>query len=94
MEIKIKEVYGNHQRVSEAMMVALEKLRVMYDRCGHKLSCYVDEYDFDLPIVLAIYEDGYTLCYDKAYIEAHFLRYASEQLAMLEARYNESYKHN
>ena len=94
MEIKIKEVYGNHQRVSEAMLVAFEKLRVMYDRYGLRLLCYVDEYDFNLPIVLAIYEDGYTLCYHKAYIEAHFLRYASEQLAMLEARYNKSYKHN
>ena len=92
--MEIKELYGNHQRVSEAMLVAFEKLRVMCNKYGLRLSCYIDEYNFNLPIVSSIYEDGYTLCYHKAYIEAHFLRYASEQLAMLEARYNKSYKHN
>ena len=87
MEIKLKEVYGNHQRVSEAMLARLEVLRTICNRYSLRLSCYMDEYDFNLPIVLAIFEDGDTLCYHKAYNEAHFLRYASEQFAMLEARY-------
>ena len=86
-EMQTKELYGNGYRVSKRMMVELEKLQAICDEHNSQLDVYVDEYDFNLPIVLAIYEDGYTLCYHKAYTEAHFVRYASEQLAMLEARY-------
>ena len=84
--MRAKELYGNGYRVSKRMLARLEVLQAMCDEHNSQLDIYVDEYDFNLPIVLNISDSGYTVCHHTVYTEAKFLQCLNEQLVMLEAK--------
>ena len=92
MEMKIKQAYGNHQQVSEAMLVELEKLRVMCSKYGLGLAVYIEEYSLDSPIVLTIYKGFSPLSYSRLCNETAFLECVSGQLTYIDFKHN--YKHN
>ena len=92
--MKIKQLYGNHQQVSETMMMELEKLQTMCNNYGLRLSCYVERHSSSLPIVLAVYEGGFALSQSNLCNETDFLECVSGQLTYIDFKYNESYKHN
>ena len=92
--MEIKEVYGNGQQVSEAMMMQLEKLQTMCDKYGLRLSCYVEQHSPSLPIVLAIYDGDFALSHLTLYNEADFLLCISGQCEFVDYKCNKNYRYN
>ena len=93
MEIK-NMLYGNGQRVSEAMLARLEVLRTICNRYGLRLSCYIEQHSPSLPIVLAIYDDDFAVSQSNLRNEEDFLERINTQLEYVNYKYNKSYKHS
>ena len=87
-------LYGNHQQVSEAMMMQLEKLQTMCDKYGLRLSCYVEQRSPSLSIVLAIYAGDFTLSHLTLYNEADFLLCIKGQCEFVDYKCNKNYRYN